>query len=51
MKPTPRLIGILTATLVIAMIADGATAQFVIPWYTIDGGGIMNSTDGQPDGF
>lgn len=26
-------------------------AQYEISWHTVDGGGVMNSTDGQPNGF
>ena len=40
----------LCATIVVAA-AGQALGQFEISWYTVDGGGVMNSTDGQPGGF
>jgi hypothetical protein len=36
---------------VVLLAALPALAQYEISWHTIDGGGVMNSTDGQPNGF
>jgi hypothetical protein len=33
------------------LIASIAPAQYQIDWYTIDGGGAMNSSNGQPNGL
>ena len=35
----------------ILLAASQLFAQFEITWYTIDGGGAMGTTDGQPNGF
>jgi hypothetical protein len=43
-----------TATMCVAAILLAASqlfAQFEITWHTIDGGGAMGTTDGQPNGF
>jgi len=36
---------------VVILVASQALGQFEIGWHTVDGGGLMNSTDGQPGGF
>lgn len=42
----------LLTTLVIVPLAGSLHGQtFEVGWYTVDGGGIMHSTDSQPDGF
>ena len=42
----------LLTTLVVVPLAGSLHAQtFEVGWYTVDGGGIMHGTDGQPDGF
>jgi len=36
---------------VVIMAASQAFGQYEIDWHTVDGGGLMNITDGQPGGF
>jgi len=52
-RTTARLASALLLALALAWgVAEPAAAQtFEIPWFTIDGGGAMFTTDGQPNGF
>lgn len=45
-----RLVSGIGATIVF-VVAGHARAQFEISWHTVDGGGVMSSTDGQPGGL
>lgn len=56
MTPAQRVSLITRATAMmgvaaILLAASTLFAQFEITWHTIDGGGAMNTTDGQPSGF
>jgi hypothetical protein len=47
LKPSIQRLG---ATAIL-LAASQVFGQFEINWHTVDGGGVMNSTDGQPGGF
>lgn len=36
---------------IVVLIAGRAFGQFEISWHTVDGGGVMNSSNGGPGGF